>query len=33
MGIHGVDADDWMRKSTQAELYDQLVKADRTLSY
>jgi|GEM_PF-3187063 hypothetical protein len=33
MGIHGVDADDQLRKSTQAELYALLLEADRVLCY
>lgn len=33
MGIHGVDADDYLRKSTQLELYELLMAADKVLSY
>lgn len=33
MGIHGVDADERMAKSTQKALYECIAKADRILSF
>lgn len=33
MGIHGVDADDYLKQSNQKELYAQLKNADRTVFF
>ena len=33
MGIHGVDEDDWLKKSNQKELYRLVAESDRVLSF
>ncbi len=33
MGIHGVDEDEFMKKSTQMALYQSIKEADKTIYY